>query len=173
MNCAECKESLVAYLEDLLAEPQKHAVTEHLKDCHLCQAEVKQLTNLRERLISNGRAAAQSDLENEVLNRIVREQNVRLKAANKAGAGLKLRRLIMRSSVTRIAVAAAVFVVAALGVHYMMAPSVTFADVIEPTTISCMKGFVSSSPTIMSRIKVLALRRGLTTSAKVTDGPII
>ena len=132
MNCAECKEILVAYLEDLLAEPQKHAVTEHLKDCHLCQAEVKQLTNLRERLVSDGRAAAQSDLENEVLNRIVREQNVRLKAANKAGAGLKLRRLIMKSSVTRIAVAAAVLVVAALGVHYMMGPSVTFADVVKP-----------------------------------------
>ena len=132
MNCAECKEILVAYLEDLLAEPQKHAVTEHLKDCHLCQAEVKQLTNLRERLVSDGRAAAQSDLENEVLNRIVREQNVRLKAAKKAGAGLKLRRLIMKSSVTRIAVAAAVLVVAALGVHYMMGPSVTFADVVKP-----------------------------------------
>ena len=132
MNCAECKEILVAYLEGLLAEDQKQAVTEHLKDCHTCQAEVKQLTNLRERLISNGRAVAQSDLENEVLNRIVREENVRLKAANKASAGLKLRRLIMRSSVTRIAVAAAVLVVAALGVHYMMGPSVTFADVVKP-----------------------------------------
>jgi len=132
MNCAECKEILVAYLEGLLAEPQKQAVTEHLKDCHSCQAEVKQLTNLRERLVSNGRTVAQSDLENEVMNQIVREQNVRLKAANKAGAGLKLRRLIMRSSVTRIAVAAAVLVVAALGVHYMRGPSVTVADVVEP-----------------------------------------
>ncbi len=132
MNCAECKEIMVAYLEGLLAEPQKQAVTEHPKDCHTCQAEVKQLTNLRDRLISNGRAVAQSDLENEVLNRIVREQNVRLKAAKKVGAGLKLRRLIMKSSVTRIAVAAAVLVVAALGVHYMMGPSVTFADVVKP-----------------------------------------
>jgi hypothetical protein len=132
MNCEESKESLVAYLEGLLAEDQKHAVTEHLKDCHSCQAELKQLTNLQERLTSNGRAAAQSDLENEVLNRIVREQNVRLKAADKASASLKLRRLIMKSSIARIAVAAAVIVVAALGVHYMMGPSVTFADVIKP-----------------------------------------
>jgi hypothetical protein len=132
MNCAECKEILVAYLEGLLAEPQKQAVTEHLKDCRSCQAEVKQLTSLQERLVSNGRVVAQSDLEDEVLNRIIREQNVRLKAAGKAGAGLKLRRLIMRSSVTRIAVAAAVLVVAALGVNYMMGPSVTFADVVKP-----------------------------------------
>jgi len=139
MNCAECKEILVAYLEGLLAEPQKQAVTEHLKDCHTCQAEVKQLTNLRDRLVSNGRIVAQSDLENKVLNRIVREQNVRLKAAGKAGSGLKLRRLIMRSSVTRIAVAAAVIVVAALGVHYMMGPSVTFADVVKPLLRTCRK----------------------------------
>jgi hypothetical protein len=132
MNCAECKEILVAYLEGLLAEPQKQAVTEHLKDCRSCQAELKQLTSLQERLVSNGRVVAQSDLEDEVLNRIIREQNVRLKAAGKAGAGLKLRRLIMRSSVTRIAVAAAVLVVAALGVNYMMGPSVTFADVVKP-----------------------------------------
>ena len=132
MNCAECKEILVAYLEGLLAEPQKQAVTEHLKDCHTCQAEVKQLTNLRERLVSNGRTLAQSDLEDEVLNRIIREQNVRLKTANKAGAGLKLRRLIMKSSITRVAVAAAVIIVAAIGFHYIGGSSITFADVIEP-----------------------------------------
>ncbi len=131
MNCAECKEILVAYLEELLAEPQKQAVTEHLKDCHTCQAEVKQLTNLQERLVSNGKAVAQSDLENEVLNRIVREQNVRLKAANKAGAGLKLRRLIMRSSITRMA-AAAIIVVAVLIVLNPWGSAVTFADVVKP-----------------------------------------
>ena len=84
MKCAECNEILVAYLEGLLAEDQKHAVTEHLKDCHSCQAEVKQLTNLQERLVSNGKAATQSDLESEVLNRIIREQKVRLKAAEEA-----------------------------------------------------------------------------------------
>ena len=132
MKCVECKEILVAYLEGLLAEDQKHAVTEHLKDCHSCQAEVKQLTNLQERLVSNGKAATQSDLENEVLNRIIREQKVRLKAAEKATEGLKIRRLIMKSSVTKVAVAAAVIIVAVIGVHSISAPSITFAQVIEP-----------------------------------------
>jgi len=132
MNCAECKENLVAYLEDLLAEPQKHAVTEHLKDCHSCQAEVKQLTNLRERLVSNGKAAAQSDLENEVLNRIIREQKVRLKVAEKATEGLKLRRLIMRSSVTKMAAAAVIIVAVLIGIQQFGSGTVTFAKVIEP-----------------------------------------
>ena len=131
MNCAECKEILVAYLEGLLAGPQKQAVTEHLKDCHTCQAEVKQLTNLRDRLISNGRAVAQSDLEDKVLNRIIREQNVRLKTANKAGAALKLRRIIMKSSITRMA-AAVVIIVAVLIVLNPWGSAVTFADVVKP-----------------------------------------
>jgi len=131
MNCAECKEILVAYLEGLLAEPQKQAVTDHLKDCHTCQAEVKQLTNLRERLVSNGRTVAQSDLEDKVLNRIIKEQNVRLKTANKAGAALKLRRIIMKSSITRIA-AAAVIIVAVLIVLNPWGSAVTFADVVKP-----------------------------------------
>ena len=131
MNCAECKEILVAYLEGLLAEPQKQAVTDHLKDCHTCQAEVKQLTNLRERLVSNGRTVAQSDLEDKVLNRIIREQNVRLKTANKAGAALKLRRIIMKSSITRMA-AAAVIIVAVLIVLNPWGSAVTFADVVKP-----------------------------------------
>lgn len=131
MNCAECKEILVAYLEGLLAEPQKQAVTDHLKDCHTCQAEVKQLTNLREHLVSNGRTVAQSDLEDEVLNRIIKEQNVRLKTANKAGAALKLRRIIMKSSITRMA-AAAVIIVAVLIVLNPWGSTVTFADVVKP-----------------------------------------
>jgi hypothetical protein len=132
MNCAECKEILVAYLEGLLAEPQKQAVAEHLKDCPSCQAEVKQLTSLRERLVNNGVTVGQSDLEDDVMNRIVREQNVRLKTADKAAAGLKLRRLIMKSSISRVAVAAAVIVVAAIGFHYIGGSTITFADVIEP-----------------------------------------
>jgi len=175
MNCAECKEILVAYLEGLLAEPQKQAVTEHLKDCHTCQAEVKQLTNLRDRLVSNGRIVAQSDLENKVLNRIVREQNVRLKAAGKAGSGLKLRRLIMRSSVTRIAVAAAVIVVAALGVHYMMGPSVTFADVVKPLLtartliLDMIVGDEETGPVIHDVIVDQRIRRVISTQEHVVN----
>jgi outer membrane lipoprotein-sorting protein len=132
MNCAECKEILVAYLEGLLAEAEKQAVAEHLKDCSACQAEVKQLTNLRDRLIDNGKVLAQSDLENEVLNRIVREQNVRLKAADKAGAALRLRRMIMRSPITKLAAAAAIIIAVLIGIHQFGKGTVTFADVVEP-----------------------------------------
>jgi hypothetical protein len=105
---------LVAGLEGLLKDAQKQTVVEHLKTCKACRAEFKGLQTLRQRLVGNGKALAQNSLEDEVMNRIIREQNVRLKSAAQAGVGLHLRRLIMRSSIVKMAVAAAV-VLAAIG----------------------------------------------------------
>ena len=132
MNCTEYKELLVAYVEGLLEESEKQTVAEHLKDCSSCRSEVEEMRSLHDRLITNGKAVAQSDLENNVMNQIVREQNVRLKSASRATETLKVRRTIMKSPMTRIAAAAALILVAALGISYIMTPSVTWAQVIEP-----------------------------------------
>ena len=132
MNCAECKELLVAYVEGLLNEVEKRSVAEHLKDCASCQADLKEFSDLRDRLVKNGRTVAQSDLEDVVLNRIVREQNVRLKTAGKAGTALKLRRIIMKSSVKRMAAAAVIIIAVLIGIHQFGGGTVTFADVVEP-----------------------------------------
>jgi hypothetical protein len=132
MNCVKCKELLVAYLEGLLEESQKQEVTKHLKECRNCQVELEQITNLRGRLIENGATVGQSDLEDDVMNRIVHEQNVRLKAASKAGEGLKLRRIIMKSKITRVAAAAAIIFAVLIGIHSITGGTVTFAQVIEP-----------------------------------------
>jgi len=132
MNCAECKEILVAYLEGLLEEPQKQSVAEHLKDCQPCQDEVKELINLRERLVDNGKVLAQSNLEDEVLDRIFREQNVRLKAAAKVSKSLQLRKLIMKSPIIRMAAAAVIIIAVLIGIHQFGSGTVTFAKVVEP-----------------------------------------
>ena len=132
MNCEETKELLVAYVEGLLEDSEKQAVAEHLKDCSACQAELTELTGLHDRLVTNGRALAQSSLEKDVMNQVIREQNTRLKATARATDALKIRRKIMKSPITRIAAVAAIIVVAALGINYIMASSVTWAQVIEP-----------------------------------------
>ncbi len=131
MNCAEYKELFVEYIEGLLDESRKQQVAEHLTDCPTCRAEVQQLTTLHDRLVKNGKNAAQSKLEDQVMNRIVREQNVRLKAANKAGTALKLRSIIMKSPVVKIAAAAVIIIAVLIGINPFK-PSVTFAQVIEP-----------------------------------------
>ena len=132
MNCAESKELLVAYIEGLLEDAEKQAVAEHLKDCPSCRSEVKELTGLHNRLVKNGKAVAQSNLENDVMNQIVREQNIRLKAAGKAAAGLKLRRIIMKSSITKMAAAAVIIVAVLIGIQQFGSGTVTFAKVVEP-----------------------------------------
>lgn len=132
MNCAECRELLVAYIEGLLDEVRKRSVSEHLKDCASCQAELKELTDLRDRLVNNGKVLAQSDLENVVLERIIREQNVRLKTANKISPSLKIRRIIMKSKVTKFATAAAIIAIVALSIT-LLEKSVTPAYAITQT----------------------------------------
>ena len=64
MNCTECKELLVAYFEGLLDEVQERAVEEHLKHCEACQAELKELQTLRQRLVHGARARRKTDLKN-------------------------------------------------------------------------------------------------------------
>lgn len=131
MDCTKCKELLIAYVEGLLDESPKQTVAEHLKNCPACQAEADELSALQQRLVRNGKTVGQSDLENNVMNRIVREQNVRLKAAVKATEALKLRSKIMKSPITKIA-AAAVIVIAAAILFNPIGNTVTFAKVVEP-----------------------------------------
>ncbi|MHC4297355.1 MAG: anti-sigma factor family protein [Planctomycetota bacterium] len=131
MNCTECKELLVAHIEGLLDKSQEQAVAEHLKDCTACKAEVETLRGLQSRLAKNGQAVAKSDLQNDVMNLIVREQKVRLKAAEKAAEGLKLRRIIMKSRNTKIAAAAVIIIAVIIGV-VPSGNNVTFADVVKP-----------------------------------------
>ncbi len=115
MNCAECQELLVSYLEELLDDSGRPAVAEHLKNCVACRAELEGLQALQQRLVGNGKVLAQSSVEDEVMNRIIREQNVRLKPARQAGVGLRLRRLIMKSTMAKLAVAAVVALAVILG----------------------------------------------------------
>jgi len=135
MNCAEYKELLVAFIEGLLDETEKHSVAEHLKSCASCRAELKEVSNLRDHLIKNGKILAQSNLEDKVLDRIIREQSVRLKTTSKIDASLNIRRIIMKSKITRIAAAAAIIITALITFYFVGNPlgaTVTFADVIKP-----------------------------------------
>ena len=132
MNCAEYKELLVAYVEGLLDEEEKRSVAEHLKSCASCRAGLKELNDLRDRLVKNSKILAQSDLEEVVLDRIIREQNVRLKTATKISTHLAIRRIIMKSSITKIAAAAVIIIAVTVGILQFGSGTVTWAKVIEP-----------------------------------------
>jgi len=158
MNCAECKELLVAYVEGLLDESQEKTVSEHVKDCQGCRAEASELKALQGRLVKNGKALSESRLEDKVLNRIIQEQNVRLKTARKAGEGLKLRRKIMKSPLIKMAAAAVILIAVLIGIN-PFGGTVTFADVIKPIlkARTVVYDFIigdESNPVIMHEIVV-------------------
>ena len=131
MNCEKSKELLVAYVEGLLEDSEKQAVEEHLKDCSACQTELQELTGLHDRLVTNGKAVAQSNLEKDVMNQVIREQNIRLKAAARATDALTIRRTIMRSPIVKIAAAAVIIIAVLIGINPLKS-TITFADVVKP-----------------------------------------
>jgi len=173
MNCAEYKELFVEYIEGLLDESRKQQVAEHLNNCTSCRAEVQQLTNLHDRLVNNGKKTTQSRLEDKVMDLIVREQNVRLKAAAKAGSALKLRRTFMKSPFTKIA-AAAVIIIAAGILLFPIGGDVTWAQVVEPIlsarTIICdlIIGADENNPVMHEIIVDSRIRRTMSNMPNMT-----
>lgn len=119
MNCTECKEKLAELLEGLLPESQRQIVEEHLKDCQACQAELQELKELSERLISDSNAWQQTNLEDAVFNRIINEQNKRLKQADRVNRQFRIWRQIMNSKITRYTAAAVVILIVVLGITFL------------------------------------------------------
>ena len=133
MNCEECKELLVGYVEGFLEESQKQTVAGHLMSCRSCRAELEVVKGLHERLVTNGKVLAQTDLENGVMSRIVREQSVRLKTTSKISKAIRIRRILMKNPIVKLAVAAAVIAVVVLAIFEFISTgsksSVVWAEV--------------------------------------------
>lgn len=79
MKCMEVQEKLVAYLEGVIDPGAAEEVSAHLESCAACQAVFGEHRTLRERLARNGRRLAAGRLDVPVMDRIFREQTVRLR----------------------------------------------------------------------------------------------
>jgi hypothetical protein len=74
MNCAECRDNLVACLEGLLeAEPSRQCQA-HLESCAACRAEYSATIRLQERLTASGRVAAEVSLVEPVMRVVCQKQ---------------------------------------------------------------------------------------------------
>jgi hypothetical protein len=118
MNCLECRELLVGYIEELLDADQKQAVKSHLDSCAECRKELEQTQSLQNRLVANSDSHNQNDIENAVMDRIVREQAFQLRKTKEEKQHLNFWRFIMKSPITKLAMAAVIIAAAIVGVHY-------------------------------------------------------
>lgn len=117
MNCTECKEKLVVYIEGFLPDEQRQQIEVHLKNCRKCQTELNELIVLGRRITTDAKNKQSADFENAVFNRIIREQNEKLKQAAGLSRRLRIWRVIMKSRITKLAVAAIIIVAVVLSVN--------------------------------------------------------
>jgi hypothetical protein len=74
MNCAECRDNLVACAEGLLDREEELQCLAHLKTCADCRAEYGAITSLQQRLVARGQATAGVKIAETVMRRIRQEQ---------------------------------------------------------------------------------------------------
>jgi hypothetical protein len=75
MNCAECRDNLVACLEGLLEPEQSRACQAHLETCAACRAEYAAINRLQQRLVAGGRLAAEVAMVEPVMRRVRQTQD--------------------------------------------------------------------------------------------------
>ena len=94
MNCSQCQEDLVAYVEGVLDDETAGTVASHLGQCPACGSEADRIARLRDRLTADGESLMKRSLETVVMDRILREETkafrriLMWKRYGKAGLGL-------------------------------------------------------------------------------------
>lgn len=121
MNCPECRDQLVAYLEELLDPQRNSAVAEHLASCPACREEAAEQRRLRERLMAGRESFAGASFESAIMERISGQRAARM------------RRIAMRKRYGRwgvgLAAAAAVATVLFVPWGLLSVPKATAAEV--------------------------------------------
>jgi hypothetical protein len=75
MNCAECRDNLVARLEGLLDAETSRQCEAHLESCEACRAEYAAAGHLQDRLVARGRKAAEVSLVEPVMRAVRKQQS--------------------------------------------------------------------------------------------------
>lgn len=112
MDCTQIKDKLVHYVEGLLEKDEKVVIDHHLEACSECRKELTAIMDIQESLVLSNRQHQWTDLENKIINRIIREQNQRLKKAFNPNSCFEKWRSMMKRRITRYGTATAlVFIV--------------------------------------------------------------
>ena len=73
MNCAECRDNLVACAEGLLDREEALQCQTHLEGCVSCRSEYQAIVGLQQSLLARGQTAAEAQLVEPVMRRVLRE----------------------------------------------------------------------------------------------------
>ncbi len=73
MNCAECRDNLIAQAEGLLDREETIRCQAHLQSCADCRAEYEAIASLQQRLVARGQASAGVNVAHPVMRRVLGE----------------------------------------------------------------------------------------------------
>jgi hypothetical protein len=136
MNCAQCRELLVGYIEGLLDAQQSEAVKIHLAGCSGCRSELEQIKALQQHLITEGRQSTQDNLENAVMDAIMRKQAFEIRKTKDVKQHLNFWRTFMKNRIAQLAAAAAIIIAVTLAIYYLVGsgtkPCMAWDCIIQP-----------------------------------------
>jgi hypothetical protein len=118
MNCEQCRELLVGYVEGILELQQSELVEEHCNDCANCQAEIQQIRTLHKRLTDDGQNSPTGNLENAVMDAIMRKQAFELRKTSENNKSRNFWRTVMKHRIAQLAAAAVILVATGLAIYY-------------------------------------------------------
>lgn len=80
MNCQAFEENLAAYVEQMLEEDERQRFESHREQCPACRRRLEQYLELHKKLINRSKSFAQKRVDDQVMNRIVRQQTFMLRS---------------------------------------------------------------------------------------------
>lgn len=122
MNCAQCRELLIDYIEGLLDAQQSEALKTHLAGCAGCRSEYEQTKALQQHLVAEGRQSSADNLENTVMDRIFREQAFELRKTKEEKQHSNFWRTFMKNRIAQLAAAAIIIIAVTLAIYHLIGP---------------------------------------------------
>jgi len=176
MNAHErIKGRLVDFALRELSEQQSAQVEAHLTECQQCSSELRQLKTVLECAANRRELSADEQMcesAKEALFAVVANREIKEPTSRLTIRLESIRRTIMKSTITKLATAAAILVAAVLGLHLFnpFRATVTFADVIRPilsartVVLDFIVGSEETGPAMHDIIVGSKIRRTITIS---------
>jgi hypothetical protein len=160
---------MVAYIEGLLDTRQNEAFQKHINDCPGCRSEIEQTKLLQKRLVAEGQHSAASNLENAVMDAIMRRQAFELRKTSEETKHKNFWRIVMKNRLAQLAAAAVIIAAVIVGIHYFAGSGTkkccAWADIVRPimdantAEFDIIVGEDGNSPVIHDMIRGSKIRR--------------
>jgi len=125
MNCRQCQDQLVPYVEGLLDDSSCQNMQAHMTECEVCRSELDGVRHLNDRLARDARDVPAVSMDSEVMNGINQRKADQLRRSQM----IRRYRFIGTAAAAAAAVAAAVLIMSIL--DRTARPAYAFADTVQ------------------------------------------